>query len=209
MAYVLVVLGVLSVVGGVVKIPEFVATFKQFEEFLEPIFSSGATRAVVEAGIHNHGIEASLGFVTFTMVALGWLAADFMYRQKTIDPDRFSTAFGGVLYDWVFNKYYVDEFYDFAIIRPYLWATRAMAWFDANIIDGVVNLAARLTVFGAWLSGLFDNYIVDGLVNAASLVTLDVGGRLRRLQTGSINGYLYGILAAVMVILLVRAVLNA
>ena len=77
-----------------------------------------------------------------------------------------------------------------------------------HVIDGAVNLAATITVFGSWLSGLFDNYIVDGLVNAASLVTLDLGGRLRRLQTGSINGYLYGILAAVMVILLVRAVLH-
>ena len=57
---------------------------------------------------------------------------------------------------------------------------RAAAWFDANIIDGVVNLAATLTVFGSWLSGLFDNYVVDGLVNLASNITLDFGGRVRR-----------------------------
>jgi NADH-quinone oxidoreductase subunit L len=209
MAYVLIVLGVLSVIGGVVKIPEFIATFKPFEEFLEPVFASAPTREVIEAGIHSHSLEAALGFVTFTMVALGWLAADFMYRQETIDPARFSKAFGGVLYDWVLNKYYVDELYDFAVVRPYLACTRAAAWFDAHIIDGVVNLAGTITVFVSWLSGLFDGYVVDGLVNAASLVTLDVGGRLRRLQTGSINGYLYGILAAVMVILLVRAMLHA
>ena len=90
-----------------------------------------------------------------------------------------------------------------------MFATRALAWFDSNIIDGVVNLAARIIVFLSWLSGLFDHYVVDGLVNFASNLTLDVGGRLRRLQTGSINGYLYGILAAVMLILLVRAVVRA
>ena len=208
MALVLTVLGVLSLVGGLVKIPDFIATFKPFEVFLEPVFSSTATRTIYAAQIHNHSIEAGLGFVTFTMVVLGWLAADFMYRQGTIDPSRFSQAFGGVAYDWVLNKYYVDELYDFVFVRPYLWMTRGFAWFDLHIIDGVVNLAASITVFGSWLSGLFDNYIVDGLVNAASLVTLDLGGRLRRLQTGSINGYLYGILAAVMVILLVRAVLH-
>ncbi len=67
----------------------------------------------------------------------------------------------------------------------------------------------RIIVFLSWLSGLFDHYVVDGLVNFASNLTLDVGGRLRRLQTGSINGYLYGILAAVMLILLVRAVVRA
>jgi NADH-quinone oxidoreductase subunit L len=208
MALVLLVLGFLSVVGGLVKIPDFIATFKPFEVFLEPVFSSTATRAIYAAQIHNHSIEAGLGFVTFTMVVLGWLAADFMYRQQTIDPARFSKAFGGVAYDWVLNKYYVDELYDLVLVQPYLWVTRVFAWFDLHVIDGVVNLAASITVFGSWLSGLFDNYVVDGLVNAASLLTLDLGGRLRRLQTGSINGYLYGILAAVMVILLVRAVLH-
>jgi NADH-quinone oxidoreductase subunit L len=129
-----------------------------------------------------------------------------MYRQHTLDPARFSEMFGGVPYEWVYNKYYVDEFYDRAVVQPYLFATRALAWFDTNIIDGVVNLAARIIVFGSWLSGLFDKYVVDALVNFASNVTFEVGGRLRRLQTGSINGYLYGILAAVMLILLVRAV---
>ena len=95
------------------------------------------------------------------------------------------------------------------IVQPYLFATRAFAWFDTNIIDGFVNLAARVVVFLAWLSGLFDHYVVDWLVNFASNVTYNVGGRLRRLQTGSINGYLYGILAAVMLILLARAVARA
>ncbi len=206
MAYVLVVLGVLSVVGGLVKIPEFIATFKPFEDFLEPVFSSPLTRQITEAGIHSHATEAAFGFITFTMVVIGWLVADMMYRQRTIDPARFSQAFGGVVYEWVLDKYYVDELYDRAVVQPYLVACRALAWFDANIIDGVVNLSARITVLVSMISGLIDTYIVDGLVNFASNFTLDVGGRLRRLQTGSINGYLYGILAAVMLILLVRAV---
>ncbi|MDO8433610.1 MAG: NADH-quinone oxidoreductase subunit L [Candidatus Binatus sp.] len=206
MAYVLVVLGVLSVVGGIVKIPEFIATFKPFEEFLEPIFNSELTRHLTESGIHSHATEAAFGFITFTMVVIGWFVADMMYRQKRIDPERFSQMFGGAIYDWVLNKYYVDEFYDFMFVQPYLMACRAFAWFDSNIIDGVVNLAGRITVLVSSISGLIDNYIVDGLVNYASNFTLDVGGRLRRLQTGSINGYLYGFLAAIMLILLVRAV---
>ncbi|HUO05632.1 MAG TPA: NADH-quinone oxidoreductase subunit L [Candidatus Binataceae bacterium] len=209
MAYVLIVLGVLSVFGGLVKIPDFILIYKPFEEFLDPIFSSEVTRHVTESGIHNRGMEFGLALVTFTTVALGWLAADLMYRQKKIDPAKFSEMFGGIPYDLVFNKYYVDEIYDFVVVQPYLFATRALAWFDSHIIDGVVNLAAAIAVYMSWFSGLFDSYIVDGLVNFASNLTLDVGGRLRRLQTGSINGYLYGILAAVMLILLVRAVVRA
>ena len=72
-----------------------------------------------------------------------------------------------------------------------------------------MNFAATIAVMLSMLSGLFDTYIVDGLVNLASNETLAIGGRLRRLQTGSINGYLYGILAGVMVILLVRAMFRA
>ena len=206
MSYVLIVLGLLSVVGGWLKFPEFMIAFKPFEDFLDPIFSSEVTHRITESGLHHHGIEAAFAVITFVVVIVGWYLADMMYRQHTLDPARFSEMFGGVPYEWVYNKYYVDEFYDRAVVQPYLLATRAFAWFDSNIIDGVVNLAARIIVFGSWLSGLFDKYVVDALVNFASNVTFEVGGRLRRLQTGSINGYLYGILAAVMLILLVRAV---
>jgi NADH-quinone oxidoreductase subunit L len=206
MSYVLIALGALSVVGGFVMVPAFIANFKPFEDFLDPVFSSEVTRRITEAGIHSHATEAAFGLVTFTVVVIGWLVADLMYRQRKLDPARFSQMLAGTPYQWVYNKYYVDEFYNRVVIQPYLLATRALAWFDSNIIDGVVNLAARIVVFLSWLSGLFDHYVVDGLVNFASNLTLDVGGRLRRLQTGSINGYLYGILAAVMLILLVRAV---
>jgi len=209
MAYVLVVLGVLSVFGGMVKIPEFIAKFKPFEDFLDPVFSSEVTRQVVESGIHSHAIEALMAVAAFVMVGAGWLAADLMYRQNKIDPGKLSEMFEGIPYRVVLNKYYIDEIYNAAIVQPYLAATRALAWFDLHIVDGVVNLAARLTVIGAWLSGLFDSYVVDGLVNLASNLTLEVGGRLRRFQTGSINGYLYGILGGVMVILLLRAMLRA
>src|SRR5208283_4001895 len=122
MAYVLVVLGALSVFGGLVKIPEFIATFKPFEEFLDPVFSSEVTRRITEAGIHSHSTEAAFGLITFTMVVVGWLAADLMYRQRRIDPARYSRMLGGVAYEWIYNKYYIDEFYDRTIVQPYLLA---------------------------------------------------------------------------------------
>jgi len=209
MSYVLIVLGALSVVGGLGNIPEFIVSWKPFEEFLDPVFSSEVTRHVVESHIRSHSTEAIFALITFSLVVAGWYFADMMYRQQTMDPERFSSIGGGALYDLVLNKYYVDEIYDRAFVQPYLMATRALAWFDLHIIDGVVNFAAVVILFLSWLSGLFDHYVVDGLVNAASIITLDVGNRLRRLQTGSINGYLYGILAAVMLILLVRAVARA
>src|SRR5271166_2236057 len=208
MSYVLAMLGVLSVVGGCVMFPEFIIDFKPFENFLAPVFGSEVTQRVMESGIHNHGTEALFALLAFAMVIVGWYTADMMYRQHRINPERFSSMFGGAAYDLVYNKYYVDEIYNALVVQPYIALCFAFAWFDRNIIDGFVNLMATLTVFASWLSGLFDTYVVDGLVNLASNETLTIGGRLRRLQTGSINGYLYGILAGVMIILLVRAMLH-
>jgi NADH-quinone oxidoreductase subunit L len=208
MSSVLTVLGMLSLAGGAVMLPRFIADFTPFENFLEPVFTSPQTRAIAAEGIHR-GLEGYFAALSLGLVAAGWLLADLTYRSGRLSAERMSEILGGLPYQLSFNKYYVDEAYDLVIVRPYMMATSAAAWFDLHIIDGIVNLTAVITVFGSWLSGLFDNYVVDGLVNLAANATLAAGGRLRRLQTGSINGYLYGLLAAVMVILLLQAVFRA
>ena len=208
MLSVLLVLGTLSLAGGIVLLPRFVASFAPLNDFLAPVFSSPQTLAL-SPGSSREALEPYFALLSLVVVAIGWLIADLGWRAKSIDPEAISSLFGGAIYRLSLHKYYIDEIYDFAVVRPYLMATRALAWFDLNIIDGIVNLSASLMIFSAWLSGLFDNYIVDGLVNLAANLTLASGNRLRRLQTGSINGYLYGILAGVMLILLVRALLRA
>jgi uncharacterized membrane protein HdeD (DUF308 family) len=69
--------------------------------------------------------------------------------------------------------------------------------FDLHVIDYIVNGAARVTAFIAWLNGWFDNLVIDGLVNAIADGIFAIGNRLRQIQTGSINVYLYVIVGAV------------
>jgi NADH-quinone oxidoreductase subunit L len=209
MSIVLIVLGTLSVVGGVTMMPEFIAPSRPFEHFLDPVFSSPMTLQLKAGGLHDQRSEMMFAALSLLMVVGGWLLADLTYRRPILSPARMSEFADGVLYRLSFNKYYVDEAYAAVIVRPYLVLTRAVSWFDLHVIDAVVNLAAALVVAGSWLSRQFDNYVVDGLVNLAANATLAIGGRLRRLQTGSINGYLYGILAAVTLILLIRAISKA
>ena len=212
MTLALVVLGGLSIVGGFVRLPAFIERFDPFghpfANFLAPVFASPATRSVVESAAENRSAEAGLAVLSLALVAAGWFLADLIYRQRSMALDWVSELWGGALYRTVLNKYYVDEAYTAGPVAGTLKASQAAAWFDFHIIDWIVNFAATLTVFSSWLSGLLDRYVVDGLVNLASNVTLDAGQRMRRLQTGSINGYLYGILAAVTFALIVRAVLR-
>jgi NADH-quinone oxidoreductase subunit L len=212
MTLALVVLGALSVVGGFVMLPGFIEHLDPlghpFASFLAPIFASPATRQVMESATENRSAEAGLAVLSLAMVAAGWFLADLIYRQGSTAFNWVSELWGGAFYRTVLNKYYVDEAYAAGPVAATLESSQAAAWFDFHILDWIVKFAATLTVFSAWLSGLLDRYVVDGLVNLASNVTLDAGQRMRRLQTGSINGYLYGILAAVTFALIVRAVLR-
>jgi len=62
---------------------EFRVSFKPFEEFLDPIFSSrGRLARVTESGIHNHGIEAVFALITIIVVLAGWYFADLMYGRR-------------------------------------------------------------------------------------------------------------------------------
>ncbi len=117
MSMVLAVLAVLSVVGGFVKFPEFLVPIRLLEDFLAPAFSSDATRQLVESGIHNRAAEAGFAALSLMIVALGWFLADTIYRREALSADRISEAFGG-LYTLVLEKYYVDEFYQAAIVNP-------------------------------------------------------------------------------------------
>ncbi len=103
----------------------------------------------------------------------------------------------GVPYKLAYNKYYIDELYQATFVR----LTMALCWlgssFDRYVIDFIVDGAAKATAFVAWLNGWFDNLVIDGAVNAIADATFAVGNRLRQVQTGNINVYLYVIVGAV------------
>ncbi|HEX2228977.1 MAG TPA: NADH-quinone oxidoreductase subunit L, partial [Candidatus Binatia bacterium] len=76
--------------------------------------------------------------------------------------------------------------------------------FDQYVIDGIVNGSAAVTRFVSWFNGLFDYYIIDGLVNGVANITFWAGNKFRRIQTGNINSYLYGILIAIALAVIVK-----
>jgi NADH-quinone oxidoreductase subunit L len=127
-----------------------------------------------------------------------------MYYRAALSPERFATLAGGFFYRLFDRKYYLDEIYQVVFVNGTLLLARIGAWFDQYVIDGIVDGSASLTRFVSWINGLFDNYIIDGIVNVVGDVTYGAGNKLRRIQTGNINGYLYGILLAVVIAIIVK-----
>jgi hypothetical protein len=104
---------------------------------------------------------------------------------------------GGSLYNLIFNKYYIDELYQATFIRLSLFLSWLSSVFDRVVVDGIVNGTAKVMSGVASVVGMFDNGVIYGLVNLGANATFAMGNRLRQVQTGSINTYLYVIVGGV------------
>jgi len=109
------------------------------------------------------------------------------------------------LYEASYNKYWVDEFFGWAVTRRVMDAARGVFAFDSKVVDGGVNGSAWLTRFASRVTGLTDQYFVDGIVNAfATFIMRLMSPLFRAAQTGLTQNYalvmVLGLLAAVGVI---------
>ncbi|MGH7858020.1 MAG: NADH-quinone oxidoreductase subunit L [Candidatus Binatia bacterium] len=179
-----------------------------FEHFLEPVFSGAGHAGAVAHGAHetalaHHDVGTELGvmLVSIGLAAASALVAIQIYGLGRLRLDRLVP---GPLYRLVANKYYVDEIYEATVVRLTLFAAWLGAMFDRYVIDGIVDGSAAATRGWSAVTGLFDFRLIDGAVNAIADVTLGWGNRLRHLQTGGINAYLYGIVVAVTAVLVAR-----
>ncbi len=201
----LMILAALATFAGFLNVPHALFGSARFDGWLAPVLEHGAGHGDGHGGGHHVEVIEYVLMVFSVLVALaGIWVARAMYKTKTLTADRLTDLWGGKLYRTVFNKYYVDEAYDATVISGTMWLTRISSWFDTNIVDGIVNGAAWVVRMLSRLHGLFDSYVVDGAVNAVGWVTSFVGSRVRTLQTGNINAYLYVVAVAVVGMMVVR-----
>ncbi len=193
----LVVLAIGSIAAGWIGLPE-VFGGSRFAEWLEPVF--GAPHEAHAAA----GLEETLMVISVAVAASGFFLAYLIYYKGRVAAERFSSVAGGLFYRLSYNKYYVDEIYQFLFVDGTLLLARIGAWIDRTIIDFIVDGSARTTAFISWLNGLFDNHVVDWLVNKIADTTFEAGDKFRKVQTGNINSYLYVILGAVLIAIIIK-----
>ena len=158
----LIILAVLSVVGGYVGIPH---VYQGLEHFLEPVFSHAGVAA--EAGMQEpFSLELGLMAVSVVVAIIGIFIAYQMYLHKPDLPGKLAQSFRG-LYQLLFHKYYIDEIYQALFVKPFVKMSDYFffRFFDVKIIDGSVNGIAR--VVGAMATGL--RRTQTGLVQAYAL----------------------------------------
>jgi NADH-quinone oxidoreductase subunit L len=160
--------GYLGVPAGLTgnKIPNY------FEHFLEPALGHAASAPASThfvpgpsaAAVEDHGNEIILTVVSSIIAIAGlYVGWSWFTRKPLWQPPRLLE-----------QKYYVDEFYDDAIVEPIKAVSTGVLWkiIDVRIIDGAVNGAARL----AGAAGQAIRYMQSGL--ARSYVAVVVLGAL-------------------------------
>jgi NADH-quinone oxidoreductase subunit L len=140
----LAVLAVLSLVGGYINIPKW----------LEPMFKV----APEESGIPwTAMVSVAAGLIGIALAAWFYLIAPAI-------PEGLARTFS-TPYRWIYNKYFVDEFYDSLVVNPTVDGSRSLLW---RVVDA---------------GG------IDGIVNGAGKTARNLGGILKRMQSGSIRSY--------------------
>lgn len=147
----------------------------------EVTFSEKYTEAM-----HHAHIPAMI--MSLIVASLGIFIAFVFYQWRKLDADKLAARISP-LYKLSYNKWYFDEMYDASFVAFTMGSSRALAWFDATIVDGVVNGSAYITRGISWFSGKFDSVVVDGLVNAMAYLSGILGLLLRRFQTGRVQTY--------------------
>ncbi|OGO24962.1 MAG: hypothetical protein A2W33_01440 [Chloroflexi bacterium RBG_16_52_11] len=132
-------------------------------------------------------------------LSLGWLT----YRKvKVGDADPLMKPLGPV-YTLLKNKYYFDELYDWAFVRPSIWfaETFVYLWVDKKVIDGILHWIAYITsVIGHFLRTYIDKLIVNGFGALVGEGTKRTGRSIRIIQTGRVQQYMISALVTIVVI---------
>ncbi len=150
----LIVLAILSIIGGFIGVPEvFMHGGEKLAEYLSPVI-----RPVAEHGV-SHSTEILLMALTTVIAIVAIIIAWMRYRTYRQEQP---SAFGKLLE----NKWYVDELYDNVVVRPVnKLGVFANKYFEKSGIDALVNGVGRLVNYGGrqmrWLqSGQVGSYIL-------------------------------------------------
>ncbi len=181
MAFALVLLAAGSVAAGYVGVTHALGGDNRIEQWLEPSFApphreaDGAEWVVEDHPTADVSLERGLTLLSALIALAGIGLAAHLYLRRPGRAAALRARFPS-LYRLLLNKYYVDEIYDTALVRP-----------------------IRIVSEDLWQG--MDVGVIDGAVNGAGTVVQQCAAGLRRLQTGSVRSYAASVLLGVIVIL--------
>ncbi len=178
----LTILAVLSIIGG------WIGIGGRFEKFLEPVTARVGGAAMTAEVSTAPALLLMVASVLLALVGI-WLAWVLYIKRTELAATVRRNA--GMLYDLIFNKYYVDQIYDSMFVNRSKDLGLALGMFDAKVIDGLgVDGAGWLTRAFSLLSIWWDTWIVDGSVKAGAWIVYFTSMPIRLIQDGEMQEYM-------------------
>jgi NADH-quinone oxidoreductase subunit L len=163
----LVVLAVLSTIGGVINLP-FSPRTEHLARWLEPVVAGVETEVDI-----SFAAQFALAVVTTLLCVIGMVVAYRIYIRHKVATEKVERA--PLAHAW-----YIDEELTAFVGGPGTEAFEKTSWFDRNVIDGAVNGLGWLTRAGGrglrhLQTGYVRNYALGVAVGAVILVGLLLG----------------------------------
>jgi len=147
-----------------------------FHEFLAPVFAAAVSLPEVAGeSVADHGGHGLMYLSAVVIFPWGVLTAWFFYRRRPTIPAAVALASGPV-YRLLYNKYYVDELYDTALVRP---------------LRGLGHLCHGV-----------DRFVINGLLWLLAAVPRAIGAVLKGFQQGALQGYALAMVVGLLLIVL-------
>jgi NADH-quinone oxidoreductase subunit L len=177
----LIILAILSVLGGLVGVPAAMGGHNEIGHFLDPVFASNAVAQSEAVG--RRGLEVGLAGISVLVALTGFYFAYVFYYKKPGTAAALAEK-AKAAYTLVENKYFVDEFYTNFIVIPLLMMTRGMLElvFERGVVNGSGRAAGMATRGFAWatrsqISGNIRSYAGWLAIGAAAVLAVMIFGR--------------------------------
>jgi NADH-quinone oxidoreductase subunit L len=170
----LIVLAILSAIGGMIGVPAVMGGHHELGAYLTPVFEE--SRKILGEHELSHSTEWALMGTSVLGALIAMIYAYIKYVKGAHVPVE-DTQERGLLANLSYNKFYMDEIYDFLVRKP----LDALSTFFYTVVD-------RLGI--------------DGLVNGFGKSAIESSKGLRLLQTGNVGFYIFMMVAGIVALLL-------
>ncbi|GAA4103844.1 hypothetical protein GCM10022392_31590 [Mucilaginibacter panaciglaebae] len=174
---------------------------------LFPLFSLNPfiyEHAWIFTGFGSIHLERINIYHTIIPVGINILSLFLIYWAWAIYTGRKLLIFKqtGFFFHLSYREWYIDKFYNRAIVNAVLGVSKVLSWVDRVVIDGFINGLSNLAVGIARLAGWFDYNVIDGISRLLTFIVKITANFVRRFQGGKVQYYLFSMLAVVLALII-------
>lgn len=153
---------------------------------------------------HVPAIKVPVTLMAFGSAVCGILLAAVIYYWQKVSAAEIRRQFEPI-YQFLVNKWYFDELYDWMWVRPTMVLSRFIALIDRNVFDRFLHGVASTTKsIAKWWDIIADRTLIDGIINLMAGWMHSIGLSFRTIQTGRLRQYvMYIVVGAIAIFILI------